>query len=347
MQSRLLDISIRRDSTIRTAMEAIQRGACWIALVVEDDVKLLGLITDGDIRRALLAGAALSDSVEKYMRREFTAVQPTAGRSEVLDLMQARSLNQIPIVDEAGKLVGLHLLHEIIGAVPRPNWAVIMAGGRGERLRPLTDNIPKPMIKVAGRPILERIVLHLMGFGIRRFFLSVNYLSQIIEEHFGDGSALGCKIEYLREKQALGTGGALGLLPEKPQHPLLMLNGDLLTEFDVGCMIAFHAQGNYAISMGVHDYVQSVPFGVLQIEDNRLVAIREKPTMIYPTNAGIYLINPQLLERIPKNVEYSMLTLIDDCLGRGEPIGAFRIEEDWLDVGRPQELQRARGNPGT
>src|SRR3989304_1487910 len=203
------EISIKQSATIREAMEAIQRGACWIALVVDNNSKLLGLITDGDIRRALLSGATLNDPLEPYMQRKFTAVPPTTGRSEVLDLMRARSLNQIPIVDQTGKLVGLHLMREIIGAVRRPNWAVIMAGGRGERLRPLTDSIPKPMIKVAGRPILERIVLHLVGYGIRRIFISVNYLSQVIEDHFGDGTRFGCTIEYLRETQPLGTGGSL------------------------------------------------------------------------------------------------------------------------------------------
>jgi len=324
-------------------MEAIQRGACWIALVVDEDGTLLGLITDGNVRRALLAGASLDDRVEPYMTRKFTAVLPTVGRSEVLDIMRARTFNQIPIVDEAGKLAGLHLMREIIGAVHRPNWAVIMAGGRGERLRPLTDSIPKPMIKVAGRPILERVVLHLVGFGIRRIFLSVNYLSRIIEEHFGDGSQFGCSIEYLRETQPLGTGGALSLLTQKPEDPLLVLNGDLLTQFDVGNMIAFHTQGGYAVTVGVHEYLQPVPFGVLEIKDDRITAIREKPTINYPTNAGIYLLNPALLDRIPKDVEYTVPALVEDCISRGEQVGAFRIDEDWMDIGHPQELQRARG----
>ncbi len=314
MSQRLTDLSIRKDATIRAGMEAIQRGACWIALVVDEDGKLLGLITDGDIRRALLAGATLESPVEPCMRRQFTAVPPGAGRSEVLDLMRARTLNQIPIVNEAGKLVGLHLLRELIGTVERPNWAVVMAGGRGERLRPLTDAIPKPMIKVAGRPILERIVLHLIGFGIRRIFLAVNHLSQIIEQHFADGSRFGCHIEYLRETQPLGTGGALSLLAQRPEHPLLVLNGDLVTEFDVGRMIAFHAQGQYVATMGVHEYAQSIPFGVLDVAEGRILGIREKPTMTYPTNAGIYLLNPGLLERVPKNTTFTVPALVEDCL---------------------------------
>ena len=189
MTERIRDTSIFKHASLRNAMEAIQRGACGIALIVDEAGRLLGVMTDGDVRRALLGGALLDDAVEPSMHRKFTAVLPTTGRSEVLDLLRARSLSQIPIVDERGTLLGLHLLREIVGAVPRPNWAVVMAGGRGERLRPLTDTIPKPMVKVAGRPILERIVHHLVGFGIRRVYLSVNYLSEVIEDYFGDGGA--------------------------------------------------------------------------------------------------------------------------------------------------------------
>ncbi len=343
MPDRIEPIAIRTDSTIRQALEAIQRGACGIALVLDDGRRLLGVMTDGDVRRAVLAGAALADEVAPYIVKTFTAVSPAAGRSEVLDLMRARSLSQIPIVDAAGRLAGLHLLREIIGAVPRPNWAVVMAGGRGQRLRPLTDSIPKPMVKIAGRPILERIVLHLVGFGIRRIFISVNYLSEIIEQFFGDGSAYGCRIEYLRESKPLGTGGSLSLLPQTPEHPLLVLNGDLLTEFDLGKMIAFHQDGNYAATVGVHEYVQTVPLGVLDIADNRITGFREKPSFAYTTNAGIYLLDPGLLARIPKDEAYTVPALVEDCLGRGEAVGAFRIEDEWLDIGRPQELGRALG----
>lgn len=340
-------ISISRQSSIREGMQAIDRGTCWLALIVDEERHLIGVLTDGDIRRALLAGASMDDPVEPYIRRQFTSVSPAAGRSEVLDLMRARTLNQIPIIDKQGKLVGLHLLREIVGAVQRPNWAVVMAGGRGERLRPITDHIPKPMIKVAGRPILERIVLHLVGFGIRRIFLSVNYLSEIIENHFGDGSRLGCRIEYLRENEPLGTGGALSLLPERPNDPLLVLNGDLLTEFDVGNMLTFHVQRGYVATMGVHDYVQTIPFGVLEVADDRLLAIREKPAITYPTNAGIYVLNPELLERVPRSTMYTIPALVEDCLARNESVGAFYVEDDWQDIGRPQELQLARGGTHT
>lgn len=324
-------------------MEALDRGAVEIALVVGSGGTLLGTLTDGDIRRAILAGASLEDTASKFMSRRFTAVSPSTSRAEVLDLLRARLLGQIPIVDESGRLVGLHLLREILGAVSRPNWAVVMAGGRGERLRPITDSIPKPMIKVAGRPILERIVLHLVGFGIRRIFLSVNYMGDMIEGYFKDGAGLGCNIEYVKEEKPLGTGGALSLLPEKPDHPVLMLNGDLLTQFNVGNLLSFHAEGGFKATVGVHEYIHTVPYGVVEQEGDRITGIREKPTQRWITNAGIYVFEPELLERVPKDTYFPLPALVEECLDRGEAVGAFPIKEDWIDVGHPKELRRARG----
>ena len=289
MSQNFEDTVVSESASLRTAMEVLDRGSLEIVLVVSPDGALLGTLTDGDIRRAILSGASLEDAASGFMHRRFTAVGPSASRTEVLDLMRACTFQQIPIVDEGGQLVGLHLLREILGASIRPNWAVVMAGGRGERLRPITDSLPKPMIKVAGRPILERIVLHLVGFGIRRIFLSVNYMGDMIEGYFKDGAELGCNIEYVKEEKPLGTGGALSLLPEKPDHPVLMLNGDLLTQFNVGNMLAFHADGGFKATVGVHEYVHTVPYGVVEREGDRITGIREKPTQTWLANAGIYV----------------------------------------------------------
>jgi dTDP-glucose pyrophosphorylase len=334
---------VSESASLRNAMEVLDRGSLEIVLVVSPDGTLLGTLTDGDIRRAILSGASLENIASRYMHRRFTFVTPSANRAEVLDLMRARTLHQIPIVDEDGKLVGLHLLREILGASIRPNWAVVMAGGRGERLRPITDSLPKPMIKVAGRPILERIVLHLVGFGLRRIFLSVNYMGDVIQGHFKDGAAFGCRIEYLMEEKPLGTGGALSLLPEKPDHPVLMLNGDLLTQFNVENMLAFHAGGGFKATVGVHEYVHTVPYGVVEQGGDRITAVREKPTHTWLVNAGIYVFEPGLMERVPKDTYFPLPTLVEECLDFGEPVGAFPIKEDWIDVGHPRELRNARG----
>jgi NDP-sugar pyrophosphorylase family protein len=200
------------------------------------------------------------------------------------------------------------------------------------------------MVKVAGRPILERIVLHLVGFGIRRVFLAVNYLAEVIEEHLGDGNAFGCSIEYLREELPLGTGGALSLLPEAPSEPLLVLNGDLVSQFDVSQLLAFHTAGRYSATVAIHDYVHTVPFGVVNLDGARIRGLQEKPVHSWQVNAGIYVLEPTLVSRIPTRTPFPLPALIEECLDREEPVGAFHLETgDWLDVGRHQELRRARG----
>ncbi len=346
MSDRLTAITVSPTTTVRHALEVIDGGACGIALVVNEQGGLVGTLTDGDVRRALLRGATLDSIVEPLMHRHFASVDERAGRAEVLDLMRARSLQQVPILDREGRLVGLHLMREIIGAVERPNWAVIMAGGRGERLRPLTDSIPKPMVRVAGRPILERLVLHLAGFGVRRIFISVNYLADVIESFFGDGSSHGCCIEYLREPQPLGTGGALALLPRRPAGPLLVLNGDLVTQCDFGRMLSFHADGGFKATVGIHEYIHTVPYGVIEADGSRVVGLREKPTVTWLANAGVYVLDVEVLERVPAGVHFPLPALVEECLDRREPVGAFRIEDDWVDVGRHDELGRARGEMG-
>lgn len=343
MRERLARLCVRATGTLREALEALDRGALGIGLAVSSQGVLEGVLTDGDIRRALLGGATLESPIEPFLRREFIAVEREASRAAVLDLMQARHIAQVPVTDNEGRVVGLHTLHAILSREELPNWAVVMAGGRGERLRPLTDSMPKPMVRVAGRPILERIVLHLVGVGIRRVFLSVNYKAEVIEGHFGDGVAFGCHIEYLREETPLGTGGALSLLPATPSDPLVVLNGDLLTQVDVGRMLAFHAKKRDKATVGVYEYVHTVPFGVVDLQGERIVAMREKPTHSWQTNAGIYVLEPELLARVPRNTYFPLPALVEECLEKNETVGAFRLEEDWIDVGHHRELQRARG----
>jgi dTDP-glucose pyrophosphorylase len=334
---------VRLGSPLRQVLQSLDDSALGIVLVEEISGRVVGTLTDGDVRRAFLKGATMTTPLDEYLMRTFVSVGPEASRAEVLDLMQSRWLSQVPILDESGRLIGLHTLHEILGASPRPNWAVIMAGGRGERLRPLTDTVPKPMIHVAGRPILERIILHLVGAGVRHIFLAVNYKADVIEAHFGSGGRFGCTIEYLREQQPLGTGGALSLLPVVPHHPLLVLNGDLLTQFDVDSLMNFHTRGAYSATVGIHEYTHTVPFGVVDIVDDCIVEMREKPSEVWLTNAGIYVLEPAVVERVPKATEFALPALIEECLDREERVGAFRIETDWIDVGHQTELKRARG----
>lgn len=336
-------LCVSPDATVRQAMEAMNVGARGIVLVCDGDDRLIGTLTDGDIRRALLGGASLSDRcLPAVANQHYVSVGPDTSRAQVIDLMVSRNIRHV-VITEGNLLLGLHLIDEVLGRAVRENWAVIMAGGKGSRLRPVTDEVPKPMVKVAGRPILERLVLHLVGWGFRRVFLAVNHLAQVIEGHFGDGSAFGCAIEYLREERPLESGGALSLLPEAPTKPVLVMNGDLVTDFNVDRMLGFHQRGEYVATMAVRPHTVDIPFGVAEVDGDELVRIREKPRETMLINAGIYVLEPELVGRVPCNVEFPITALIDDALARGLNVGVHEIDDEWADVGQRAELLAARG----
>jgi dTDP-glucose pyrophosphorylase len=343
ISERLEELTVRPDSTIREAMSAIERGSSAIALVVDGAGIPQGVLTDGDVRRELLQGSTLDSRIGHFYNRNFYAVGPSAGRAEVLDLMRARGIQQVPIVDRDCHLLGLHTLQEIIGGAKRPNWAVLMAGGRGTRLDPLTQKLPKPMLPVAGRPIVERLVLHLVSFGFRTIFLSICHLGHLIEQHFGDGRALGCRIEYLRESKFLGTAGCLSLLPKPPEHPLVVMNGDLVTDVYIAQLLLFHEAGHYSATVCMREYTHTVPFGVLELGDDRVLDITEKPTFHWMANAGVYVLDPELVARVPKDQQLHMPDILKRALAAEEKIGAFLVDRDWMDIGQVDQLRRAQG----
>jgi dTDP-glucose pyrophosphorylase len=334
------------DATLVEAMRSLEDSMSQIVLVVDQDDGLIGVLTDGDIRRALLAGHPLDSSASVHANRDCFTVSDSAGRADVLELMQARHIAQVPAVDGRGRVVGLHLLQQLITTVERPNWAVVMAGGRGTRLGELTATVPKPMLPVAGKPILERIVLHLVGIGIRRIYLSVNYLAEVIEDHFADGHRFGCSIEYLRESESLGTGGPLSLLPRgdrRPHDPILVMNGDLVTQANLGRIIDFHEAGDQAVTMGVRAYVEQIPFGCVEVDGDELVGFTEKPTSARLVNAGIYVLSPEALGTFTGAQEnISMPEVVVRVQAGGRAVRVFEIDDDWIDVGRRDQLERAR-----
>ena len=339
----LARLTVPAGSTILDALKAIEAGGEAITFVVDPDQRVVGCLTDGDIRRAILRGASLEDRVlPQVMRRDFTTATPADGRAEVLDLMRARQIERIPVVGPDGRLSGLHTIRQLVSNAERPNRVVILAGGKGTRLYPLTEQMPKPMVTVAGRPILERLILHLMSCGLRRFSISVNYLGHVIEEHFGDGAQLGCEIDYLRESEPLGTGGPLSLLPRQ-DLPVVVLNGDLVTQCDVGDLLDVHARGRYAATLGIRPYAIEVPFGVAEVEGERLLGLREKPTERTLINAGIYVLSPEAIAVVPSGTEYPITALFEQLLAEGQAVGAHVLEAEWLDIGRHDELRRARG----
>jgi dTDP-glucose pyrophosphorylase len=343
----IAEVLVGEGDSIRSVLEAIDRVGSSRAFVADSAGRLMGAICERDIRKALLAGAALESSSTPLVQDAGVVTKPEVGRAEAMDLMRALGLRELPIVDLDGRVVGIHTERVHAGMRRRDNAAVIMAGGRGSRLAPLTERIPKPMLPVAGRPILERLVLHLVGSGISRIFISLNYLGEVIEQHFGDGTGFGCRIEYLREDRTLplGTGGSLRLLAQYGEltEPLLVMNGDLVTDFSVGDLLDAHADEHVAATVATTEYRHRVPFGVLEQADGRLVRIVEKPVTTWPVNAGIYVLEPELISKIPDGRLFPITELLDQCLKQGWPVGHWPIREQWQDIGRPADLAHARG----
>jgi dTDP-glucose pyrophosphorylase len=336
-------IVIASDSTIRAAMEAINANGREFVLIRDAAGSIAGLITDGDIRRGLLRGLTLASPAADVMTRDFVSVAPGLDRAAVLDLMKARTIRHVPVLDADRRLVAIHFLRDLIGTSEKPNIAVVMAGGKGTRLRPLTENLPKPMVEVAGRPILERVVLHLVGHGVRRIYLAVNFMAETIKRHFGDGSAFGCDIDYLHEKKPLGSGGALSLLPRPVEHPLLVLNGDQIIHVNVTAMLDHHRANGCVATLGVGPHQVQIPYGVVSQRAGVLLGIEEKPSMSYVVNRGIYVLEPSVLDHIPSDQDFPITNLFELLLERNISVGVFYFEDLWIDVGRPEDLRRAHG----
>ena len=345
-----LPITFSEESaSILDAMSAIDRGVAGAAFAVAAGDLLVGVVTDGDIRRALLRGALLSDPVKPFIRSSPFVAKSADSRASILDLMQARAISQVPVVNDEGQLVAVHLLRELLGRIDRPNMALILAGGRGTRLGPITNSLPKPMVPVAGRPILERLVNHISGFGISRIALSVGHLGDVITDHFGDGSQFGCEITYLSEdpENPLGTGAPLGslskLFPEL-SAPVLVMNGDLVTQFDVAAMLAHHQQAGAVATVGAFPSTHTVPYGVLQVNDaGHIQSIVEKPLRQELVSGGIYVFDPSILRKMPTDTFFPMTQVITECIESGDKVSVWSLDEDWIDVGRPQDLAKARG----
>ncbi|MBY0452337.1 MAG: nucleotidyltransferase family protein, partial [Bdellovibrionaceae bacterium] len=305
---------INIDSKIKQAIEVLDSSLFKIVLVVDAEKKLLGAITDGDVRRAILKGHQLTDSVGEIMSTKPIFVFEGASKAEINRLMSFHCIKQIPILNTDRKVIGIEVSPDILLVERKENFVVLMAGGLGSRLRPLTDDKPKPMLSVGDRPILETIITNFANQGFYKIFLSLNYRAEMIQSHFADGKHLGVEIEYLVEEEKLGTAGALSLLTQQTNLPILVMNADLLTRVSFPDLLASHQLHQAAATMCVREYELQVPFGVVSIDQEKILSIDEKPTHKFFVNAGIYVLNSDVISLIPKNKYLDMPTLFNQLI---------------------------------
>ncbi len=335
------EVLIPPNTSLRKALEVIDRASSQIALVVDDERHLLGTLCDGDIRRALLHDFSLSDAASAAMHTTPITALDSEEPEAILNRMKRNALHQIPIIDRKGVVVGLRIIDEYLSSKDRENWVIIMAGGLGSRLKELTEHTPKPMLKVGSRPLLETIIRSYADCGFRNIYLSVNYKADQIEAYFGDGRSLDVEIRYLREPQRLGTAGALSLLPERPDMPFVVTNGDILTTEHFGRMMDAHLYSEADATLAIRNYEIQVPFGVVKGQGEYIDLIDEKPILQYRVSAGMQVLSPEVLELIPKDQYFDMPWLFKSMVDNGMRIRSHQVEGYWLDIGHLPDYERA------
>jgi dTDP-glucose pyrophosphorylase len=333
-------VCISPAATIGEAIRTIDESSLQIALVVESN-RLCGTLTDGDVRRAMLKGLALSDSVSRAMNSNPKSAFLGDSRESLVERMRQHRIRQMPILNSDGELAGLAVVDEMLSPPALMNRVILMAGGLGRRLSPLTDDCPKPMLSVGGCPILETVLLNLLDYGFHHFSIAVNYKAEMITDYFGDGSKWGANIEYLYESRPLGTAGALCLLEERPKLPIVLMNGDILTKVNFNHLLEFHSAHDSKATMCLRDYEIQIPYGVVTVDGHHILEIREKPTQKFFVNAGIYVLDPEILALVPHQEPIDMTDLFEKVMAAKLSHAVFPIREYWVDIGRHSDLNRA------
>lgn len=335
------ELSLSATASLKDALKLLDATAKQITLVVDDDDRLLGTLTDGDIRRALLRDVDLSASVTQAMKSAPVVGQEDEHLVAWRQKLQGRAVRHLPIVNATGVLIGLYYDRPVaLSGLPYP--VVLMLGGLGTRLRPLTQTVPKPMLKVGNRPILEHIMETLVSQGFNEFYFCINYLGHMIRDHFGQGEKWGVTIHYVEESKRMGTAGALSLLPHAMQTPFLVMNGDLLTKLDFKSLMDFHVSQKAVATMCVREHEHQVPYGVIELNDNCIARVAEKPVYRYWVNGGIYALSPQALEFVPKDEFFDMPTLVDQLIERQLRVSAYQMQDYWLDIGQMPDFEQAQ-----
>lgn len=336
------DSIVDSNSSIRDATEAIARSGMQIALVADADRKLQGIITDVDVRRAVLENMDFSSNVETLMKKTPVVARVDQSKQEIREIMSIKRVHQVPIVDYEGCVCGIASYYDFADKAKHDNAVILMAGGYGTRLRPLTENIPKPMLEVGSKPILETIIDSFTEKGFYRFYLTVNYKADIIENYFGDGCDKGVEIKYIREEEKLGTAGAIAMLPDVLNEPFIVMNGDILTKLDYISLMDYHIAEEAVATMAVREYTSRIPYGVIGTDSNRIVKITEKPEETCLVNAGIYVMSPEVVNEIERGRRLDMPQLFEKMIKQNMKTIVYPVRNYWIDIGRMEDFEKAK-----
>ncbi len=330
------------ETPIFDALRVVDDASLKLALVVDKENKLLGVVTDGDVRRGILEGVPLHDPVSMIMNGSPQTASVNDDTDFLKTFMRNQGIDHLPVLDIEGHVVGLELLSELLTSEPLPGCVVLMAGGLGSRLHPLTSDCPKPLLPIGEKPLLETIIREMCTQGFQRFYITINYLGEKVRDYFGDGSSLGVEICYIEEESRLGTAGALSLLPTEEEHPIVIVNGDVLTKLNFRHLLQFHHESRARATMCVSHYDFTVPYGVARVRDRQLVAIDEKPELKYLVNAGIYAVDADVVSELKKGERQDMTDVFNRLIADRDTAVVFPIREYWIDIGRASDLELAR-----
>lgn len=344
MKQHWQQVLISPETTLRTTIEVIDRAALQIALVIDEQERLVGVVTDGDIRRALIRGLSLETTVGEVMNKRPKVAGLQDGKAQLIAMMEGHHLYQLPVIDEQGRVVRLESLQALYKQPSFPNPVFLMAGGFGRRLRPYTDDCPKPLLEIGGKPILETIIESFVKSGFRQFFIAVHYKADRIKAYFGNGGRWGISITYIEELEPMGTAGAIGLLPDDlPKVPLIVMNGDILTQIDFSRLLAYHNEQQAIATLCVRKYEYQIPYGVVNTDQHKVIGIEEKPLHSCLASAGIYVLDHSLIKAIAAQKTLDMPELLNQQIALGEAVAMFPVNDYWLDIGREADFLRAQG----
>ncbi len=335
-------ILISPHHTVLETLKIIDDAALEIALVVDESGRLLGTVTDGDIRRGLIRGISLETSIDVLMNKNPVTANQSVPDDELMFTMTSFSIKHLPIISSDNKIVKLVLLKDLFSRKTRPNLAVIMAGGLGSRLGPLTKNTPKPLLNVGDKPLLSTTVEQLSRHGIEKVFISINYKADRIKEYFAENPASGIEVNFLEEKEFLGTAGAISLLPEEPSAPFIVMNGDIVSPINFGNLLDYHQASNKSMTLCTREFNFQIPYGVVRLRGNELESMQEKPEHTIIINAGIYVLNPEVKQLVPENTSIDMPDLIEKVMKEQSGAACFPVADFWLDIGNPKDYSKAQ-----